>query len=121
MGFHHGDLSHTIIGAAIEVHRTIGPGLLERVYRDCLAHELGLRNLEVPIDLTYKGLPITHGYRVDLLVEEQVVVEVKAIETVHPVHRAQLLTYLKLLDKRAGLLLNFNVPLMKDGVVRMAN
>ena len=114
-----------LLGCALKVHRTLGPGLLESVYETCLAVELdeaGLtfdRQLTLPVN--YNGTIIEAGYRLDLLVERRVVVEVKAIETVAPVHRAQLLSYLRLGDFRLGYVLNFNVALMKDGIHRIAN
>jgi GxxExxY protein len=118
----HEQLSEAIIGAAIEVHRQLGPGLLESIYATCLEHELSLRGIssrrEVALPINYKGIAFEAGYRIDLLVENTVIVEVKAIETVLPVHEAQLLTYLKLSQKRVGLLINFNVPLLKDGITR---
>ena len=115
-------ITQTIIGAAIEVHRTLGPGLLESAYRKCLCRELELRGLpfeeEKPLPLEYKGLKLEQGYRVDILVANQVVVEVKALEIMLPVHEAQLLTYMRLGGWRVGLLINFNVPVLKDGIRR---
>ena len=112
------ELTHKIIGAAIEVHRILGPGLLESAYQQCLAHELTLRDLqykiEVPIPVVYKGVDLDCGYRSD----EKVILEIKAIEKVAPVHEAQLLTYLKLSGCKVGLLINFNVPILKKGIVR---
>lgn len=112
----------TVIGAAIEVHRHLGPGLLESAYQRCLAHELRLRGVDVvtemALDLDYKGLLVRGGYRVDLLVDDCVVVEVKAIDHVLPIHEAQLLTYLRLSRRRTGLLLNFKVPMLKEGILR---
>lgn len=119
----HDTLTERIIGAAMEVHRELGPGLLESTYRKCLQHELALRGIgfraEVPLPLVYKSLPIEGGYRVDLLVEERVIVEIKACEGILPVHEAQLLTYLKLSGKDTGLLLNFHVPVLRQGIRRM--
>ena len=118
-------IGERLLGCALKVHRTLGPGLLESVYETCLAVELdeaGLtfdRQLTLPVN--YNGTIIEAGYRLDLLVERRVVVEVKAIETVAPVHRAQLLSYLRLGDFRLGYVLNFNVALMKDGIHRIAN
>lgn len=116
------DLSYLIIQAAIEAHRALGPGLLESVYRSCLMYELRQRQLafvaERLVPLCYKGVILDSAYRSDLLVEDQIVVEVKAIETVAPVHEAQLLSYLRLMNKPLGLLINFNVPLLTDGVTR---
>lgn len=116
-------LTEEIIGAAIEVHRHLGPGLLESVYEDCLCHELHLRGMrfqrQVPLPLSYKGKILGHDLRMDLLVSDRVVVELKAAERLLPIHSAQLLTYLRLSGRRVGLLLNFNVPALKDGVRRM--
>jgi GxxExxY protein len=118
------ELTEEIIGAAIEVHRCLGPGLLEAVYEECMCHELGLRGLaferQVGLPVRYKGTPLDVNLRMDLVVERLVVVELKAIEKVLPVHEAQLLTYLKLSGFKVGLLLNFNVALLRDGVVRRA-
>ena len=116
------EITEEVIGAAIEVHRALGPGLLESAYCQCLCYELRLRNLpfrlESPLPVTYKGLRLDCGYRLDLLVADEVVVEVKAIERLAPVHEAQLLTYLRLGGWKVGLLINFNVPLLRDGIVR---
>ena len=111
-----------IIAAAIEVHRALGPGLLESVYEECLCRELELRGVpfarQVPIPVEYKGVRSECGYRIDVLVQDKLVVEIKAVEAIHPVHEAQLLTYMKLSGKRVGLLINFCVPVLKDGIVR---
>ncbi|HKW27149.1 MAG TPA: GxxExxY protein [Terriglobales bacterium] len=111
-----------IIGAAIEVHKQLGPGLLESTYEECLCHELHLRGIQFQrqsdLPVIYKGLKLDCGYRIDLLVEEKVVVELKAVEQLLPVHEAQLLTYLRLAHKTVGLIINFNVPLLKDGIRR---
>ena len=116
-------LTEAIIGAAIEVHRHLGPGLLESAYEECLARELELRGLaverQVPLPLDYKGLRLDCGYRMDMVVEAQVVVELKTADALLPVHQAQLLTYLRLSSIHTGLLVNFNVPVLKDGVKRM--
>ena len=118
-------LSGRVISAAIEVHRALGPGLLESAYRDCLAHELMLHGLrftrEVPLALTYKGRAVRSPYRLDLLVEGRLVAELKAVEELIPIHSAQLLTYLRLSGIRFGLLINFNVPVLAQGVRRMVN
>ena len=118
-------ISGQVIGAAIDVHRILGPGLLESTYQRCLAREFELRGMgfrrELDIGLEYKGLMISRAYRVDFLVFERVVVEVKAVETVTPVHRAQLLTYLKWSNTRLGLLINFNAPQLKSGITRVIN
>ena len=118
-------LGERILGCALTVHRALGPGLLESVYETCLAHELGKAGLDYDRQLTlpviYDGLVFDAGYRLDLLVAGRVVVEFKAIEKIADVHRAQLLSYLKLGGFRLGYLLNFNVALMKSGIVRMLN
>ena len=116
-------ISEQIIGAAIEVHRHLGPGLLESAYRQCMAHELSLRGLafesEKSLPVRYKGASLDCGYRVDLLVEGKVVVELKATEALLPVHSAQVLTYLRLTGCRVGLLINWNVPVLRDGIRRV--
>jgi len=118
-------LSGQVISAAIEVHRALGPGLLESTYQACLCHELTLRGLawvqQREISLQYKGVRLHSAYRIDLLVEGRLVVEVKATEAVTPIHHAQLLTYLKLLHLRFGLLINFNVGVLARGVKRVVN
>jgi GxxExxY protein len=118
-------LTHDVIGAAVEVHRYLGPGLLESAYRECVCHELAMRNLvfdrQVALPLKYKGLPLDPGYRLDLVVAGCIVVELKAVEELTAVHRAQLLTYLRLKRLPLGLLINFNVPTLKAGIVRIAN
>ncbi|QYK46750.1 MAG: GxxExxY protein [Phycisphaeraceae bacterium] len=116
-------LTGEIIGAAITVHEALGPGLLESAYQACLRHELGHRGIavesEVAVPLEYRGLQLECGYRIDLLVCGAVVVEVKSVEKLLPVHEAQLLTYLRLARKSKGLLLNFNSPYLRDGIKRM--
>jgi len=111
-----------IIGAAIEVHRNLGPGLLESAYEECLCHELRLLGIDfkrqVALPLLYKGLKLDCGYKLDLIVREEVILELKAIEKLLPIHEAQLLTYLRLTGKRVGLLINFNVPLLTQGIIR---
>lgn len=118
-------LSNQIIGAAIEVHRTLGPGLLESAYETCLCHELTLRNIpferHVQLPVQYKGVKLEAGYRIDILVDQLVIVELKAAERLEPIHQAQLLTYLRLRQIWLGLLINFNVPVLKHGIKRMAN
>jgi GxxExxY protein len=113
-----------VIGAAIEVHRMLGPGLLESAYHECLVHELGLRGLpyesEVPITLDYKGVVVGAAYRADLLVAGKLLVELKTVDRLLPVHKAQLATYLRLMNRKLGLLINFNVSRLKDGVQRVA-
>ncbi|MCL6545306.1 MAG: GxxExxY protein [Bryobacteraceae bacterium] len=116
-------LTSKIIGAAVEVHRSLGPGLLESAYEHCLAHELALRGIpferQVMLPVLYKGVNVDCGFRIDLLVDREVVVEVKAVEALHPLHQAQLLTYLKIGGWRVGLLINFNTRVLKDGIRRM--
>jgi GxxExxY protein len=111
-----------IIGAAIEVHRHLGPGLLESAYEECLCHELHLRGLDfkrqVELPVLYKGLNLDCGYKIDLVVQDEVILELKSVEKLLPVHQAQLLTYMKLANKRVGLLINFNVPLLTQGIIR---
>jgi GxxExxY protein len=119
------EISGKIIGAAIEVHKHLGPGLLESAYEECLCRELDLRGIDfkrqVPLSLSYKGLKLDCGYRLDLLVEEKVIVELKTVEAIAPIHEAQILTYLKLRDIRLGLIINFNVPLLVEGIRRLVN
>jgi GxxExxY protein len=114
--------SRKLIGAAIEVHRHLGPGLLEEAYEECLCRELELRGIpfdnQLPVDIEYKGRIIPRAYRIDILVANLVVVELKAVEALAPVHEAQLLTYLRLTKRWLGLLINFNVPVLKDGIRR---
>ncbi len=116
------EITEAVIGAAIEVHRALGPGLLESAYVRCLCRELDLRGVsfrrELTLPVEYKGLLVDAGYRVDLLVEDTVVVEAKAADGLLPVHEAQLLTYLRLGSWPVGLLINFNVPVLKDGIKR---
>jgi GxxExxY protein len=116
------ELTGTIIAAAIEVHRLVGPGLLESAYEKFLCHELRLRGLtvqnEVPIPVSYKGVSIDCGFRIDLLVNDRVIVELKAVERMHPIFEAQLITYLKLTGKRVGLIINFHVDVLTRGIVR---
>jgi GxxExxY protein len=118
------DGSETVIGALIEVHRALGPGLLESTYEACFCHELRLRGLvferQRPVGIRYKGLIIDCGYRVDVVIEGQVVVELKAIERLLPLHAAQILTYMKLSAIRAGLLVNFNVTSLRQGLRRLS-
>jgi GxxExxY protein len=115
-------LSNRVIGCAIEVHRLLGPGLLESTYQSCLVYELQSNNIsclsEHPLPVEYKGVRLDCGYRVDLLVEGKLIVELKSVERVLPVHEAQLLTYMKLANIKIGLLINFNVTLLKTGVKR---
>ncbi len=117
-------LTEQVIGAAIEVHRHLGPGLLESAYLKCLARELRLREIlfqtEVTLPVEYKGLRLESGFRIDVLVAEKVIIEVKSVEKIEPVHEAQLLTYLRLSGCPVGLLINFNVPVLKSGIIRRA-
>ena len=118
-------ISSTIIEAAIKVHRSLGPGLLESLYCTCLAYELKSRGLTIEVEkavpVYYEGVRLDGGYRLDLLVEDAIIVEVKSAEKVLPVHYAQLLSYLKLLNKRVGLLINFNTPRVTLGIKRVVN
>lgn len=119
------EITRKIIGAAIEVHKHLGPGLLESAYEECLCCELDLRGIkfqrQVPLPLNYKCIKLDCGYRMDLLVEDKVVVELKTVEAIAPIHEAQMLTYLKLRDIRLGLIINFNVRLLVEGIRRLAN
>lgn len=119
------ELTHEIIGSAIEVHRELGPGLLESIYEECLVVELTQRGLtmvnQYPIPVIYKGKQLSSVYRCDLLVQDTVIVELKTVDMIAEIHKAQLLTYLKVTGLRYGLLLNFNVPTMRQGIVRMLN
>jgi GxxExxY protein len=121
----HNEITRTVIDAAIEIHRKLGPGLLESVYLVVLAHELRKRGLqvekEVPIPLVWDNIRFEVGFRADLIVEGMVIVELKSVETVLPVHLKTLLTYLRLADKRLGLLLNFREEVLKEGIHRVAN
>ncbi len=118
-------LASEIISACIEVHKTMGPGLLEKIYEHCLMKELELRGIhaesQVEINLHYKGFELNKTFVVDILVEREIMLELKAVELMHPVFEFQLISYLKLSDKRLGFLLNFNVPLMKQGILRRVN
>ncbi|NEP56294.1 MAG: GxxExxY protein [Symploca sp. SIO2G7] len=118
-------LSNRIIGAAIAVHRELGPGLLESAYEVCLKYELSQQGLkvenQVPQSVIYRGISLDCGYRLDLLVEDLVIVELKAVESLQPIHSAQLLTYLKLKQRWLGLLINFNVPILRQGIKRLVN
>ena len=122
MNPHLNELTHEIVGAAIEVHRHLGPGLLESSYRECLCHELRLRRIkfrrECGLPLEYKGIRLDCGYRVDIVIQDQIAVELKCVQALLPVHEAQLLTYLRLGGWKVGLLINFNVPVLKDGIRR---
>jgi GxxExxY protein len=119
------ELTGTIIGAAIEVHQAIGPGLLESAYEECLAFELGLRGIQydrqVALPVSYKGARLDCGYRLDFVVEKSVVLELKAVDRLLPIHEAQILTYLRLGGWKVGLLINFNVPVLKSGIKRLVH
>jgi GxxExxY protein len=119
----HERLTERIIGAAIEVHRILGPGLLESIYEECLAIELAARGLsfqrQVLLPIEYKGRRVGGDLKIDLWIEQQVIIELKAVESLLPVHEAQLLTYLRLSHTSVGLLINFHVPILKDGIKRM--
>lgn len=119
------EIGREIVDAAVKVHRSIGPGLLETVYEVILAHEFRLRGLQaerqIPVPLTHEGLKFEEGFRIDLIVEDKVIVEVKSVERLNSAHKKQLLTYLRLTDKRLGYLLNFSTALMRDGIVRVVN
>lgn len=116
-------LSHDVIGAAIEVHKVLGPGLLESAYEECLCHELALRQIpferQVALPLVYKAVKLDCGYRADLIVAGRLVVEIKAVESLAPIHDAVMLTYLRLSGCRVGLIINFHIPALKDGIRRL--
>ena len=116
------DITGKIIGAAIEVHKILGPGLLESAYEECLSYELVQRGLKIerqkPVPIVYKDIKLECGYRMDLLVENQVIVELKAQDAILPVHEAQVLTYLRFAQKKIGLLINFDVTVLKNGIKR---
>ena len=125
MGYNLSEITKTIIGAAIAVHRELGPGLLESAYEACLTYELAGKNLKIErqkgLSITYRGIQLDCGYRIDLLVEDNVIVEIKAVERLEPIHEAQLLSYLKLSGCKVGLLINFNVNILKQGIRRFVN
>jgi len=114
------ELTHAIIGAAIEVHRHLGPGLLESAYEECLSYELRRSNLiferQKPVPVQYKDVLLDYGYRIDILVDDAVIVELKSVDNLAPIHEAQILTYMKFSQKRIGLLINFNVTVLKNGL-----
>jgi len=122
---HLNQISGEVVDGGVHVHRELGPGLLESTYETCLTYELRERGLsvrtQVPVPIVYKGIRLEQGYRIDMLVEEAVVVEIKTVVAIHPVHEAQLLTHLKHSGHRLGLLLNLDVPLMRDGIKRIVN
>lgn len=119
------EITGEIIGCCIEIHRTLGPGLLESAYEECLAYELTKAGLsyerQKAIPVRYKEIRIEYAYKMDFVVEDQVVVELKSVEAISPVHTAQILTYMKLAEKQAGLLINFNVSILKNGIKRFLN
>jgi len=119
------ELTECVIGACIEIHKAIGPGLLESAYEECLCHELRLANLaferQRPLPVAYKGVKLDCGYRIDLVVEGTLIVELKTVQELQPIHEAQLLTYLKLSGLAVGLLINFNVPVLRRGIKRIVN
>ena len=119
------EIAKVVVDAAYRVHVTLGPGLLESVYELALSHEMGKRGLkverQVSVPIEYDGIQFDEGFRIDLFVERKVVVELKSVEKVLPVHKKQILTYIRLTDTRLGLLINFGAPLIKDGITRMVN
>ena len=121
----HEELTRSVISAAIEVHRALGPGLMESAYEECLCRELSIRRhtfeRQVHLPIGYKGVKLDCGYRMDIVVDDTVLLELKAVEQLLPIHEAQLITYLKLSNKEVGLLINFNVPVLKDGIIRRVN
>ena len=123
MTYEHDELTEQIIGCAIEVHRHLGPGLLESAHEECLRYELQQAGIpfrrQVPLPIIYKSVRLDCGYRMDILVDDQVIVELKTVERLLAIHEAQMLTYLKLSGLKTGLLLNFNTPVLKDGIRRM--
>lgn len=119
------EIARVVVDAAYRIHTTLGPGLFESVYETVLAHELSERGLrvarQVPVTIRYRDIELEGGFQADMVVQDKVMVEIKSVETLAPVHKKQLLTYLRLPDKRVGLLINFNVLLIKDGITRIAN
>lgn len=119
------EISNIILGCAIEVHKRLGPGLLESAYQECLCHELTSKGLSIvkekPMPIIYKDIKLNHGYRIDILVENKVVIEIKTVDAFLDIHIAQILTYLKLGEYKLGLLLNFNVTSLKNGIKRVIN
>ncbi len=118
-------IAQIVVDSALKIHKELGPGLLESVYERVLAHELQQRGLavrvQVAVPITYSGMVFDEAFRADMLIANKVIVELKSVENVHPVHKKQLLTYLRLADKRLGLLINFGAPLLKDGIFRIVN
>jgi len=119
------EITARVIGAAIEVHIALGPGLLESAYEECLSQELQLRGIsferQKPLPVEYEGARLDCGYRLDMVVEDRVILELKACDSIEEIHKAQILTYLRLSGLKLGLILNFNVPVMKEGIVRVVN
>ena len=119
------ELSYKVIGCAMEVHKTLGPGLFENIYEQALVHELTLNGIpvktQVEIEINYKGTNLGNGLRLDVLVDDTLIVELKSVEELKPLHHKQLLTYLRLTDKRVGILINFNTENLKDGIKRIVN
>jgi GxxExxY protein len=117
------ELSNQVIGCALEVHRNLGPGLLESTYEQCLAYEMKVADmrfkLQHPLPVEYKGIKLDCGYRIDVFIEDRIIVELKSVDKILPIHQAQLLTYMKLSNVSIGLLINFNVKYLKDGIKRM--
>jgi GxxExxY protein len=122
---HENDIAKIVVDTAFKVHRVLGPGLFESVYETVLAHEIEQRGLAVErqkvIPINYEGLVLDEGFRADLVIDDRIIIELKSVEAVSPVHKKQLLTYLRLADKRLGLLINFGANLIKDGIFRVAN
>jgi GxxExxY protein len=119
------ELTEKVIGAAIEVHKSLGPGLLESVYEECLCYELVSKKIgyqrQIPLPVKYREVRLDCGYRLDVVVEDAVILELKSCERIESIHKAQLLTYLKLSGLRIGLIINFNVPVLKNGIIRVVN
>lgn len=117
------DVARIIVDSAYKVHKALGPGLLESVYETCFCHELAKRKIkfkkQLPIPIIYDGIRLESGFRLDVLIEDEIIVELKAVEEIFPLYEAQILTYLKLTDKRLGFLINFNVPIIKKGIKRI--
>ena len=124
-GERYNELSGIILDSAFSVHKEMGPGLLETVYQQCMVRELNLRGLQIDtmvmLPLVYKGQPLNKDFFIDILVEQKIIIELKAVEVILPVHEAQIISYLKLAKKKLGLLINFNVPLIKNGFIRFVN
>jgi len=122
---HINKLTGKVIGAVIEVHKNLGPGLLESAYEECLCYEFELRKIaykrQEALPVAYKGIELDCGYRIDVIAENIIILELKSCENIEPIHKAQLLTYLKLTGLKVGLLINFNVPVLKDGITRIVN